>query len=59
VTPGSVAELASALETLIASAELRERLGRAARRKVVADADPNTHRERLVALIKQAAERHG
>jgi starch synthase len=59
VTPGSVAEIASALDALISSAELRERLGRAARRKIAVDADPAAHREWLVALIKQVAERHG
>ena len=59
VTPGSVAGLASALEALIASAELRERLGRAARRKIARDADPISHRERLVALIGQLAGHHG
>jgi alpha-maltose-1-phosphate synthase len=59
VTPGSVTGIASALDALIASAELRERLGRAARRKIAVDADPAAHREWLVALIKQVAERHG
>jgi glycosyltransferase involved in cell wall biosynthesis len=58
VTPGSISEIAAALETLIASAELRDRLGRAARRKIELDADPEVHRQRLVALIKQVAGRH-
>ena len=53
VTPGDTAELVRALELLIGSAELRERLGRAARRKVEIDADPDAHHARLVALISQ------
>jgi glycosyltransferase involved in cell wall biosynthesis len=58
VTPGNIAELVSALDTLVASAELRDRLGRAASRKIEIDANPETHRQRLVALITQAM-RHG
>jgi alpha-maltose-1-phosphate synthase len=54
VTPGHRGELVEALEQLIASAELRERFGRAARIKVEQDADPDAHREKLVALITQA-----
>jgi glycosyltransferase involved in cell wall biosynthesis len=60
VPPGDPAGLARALDALIASAELRERLGRAARRKIEEDANPVTHRDRLVALIAQVAKRnHG
>jgi starch synthase len=59
VTPGSLSEIAAALDTLIASAELRERLGRAARHKITRDADPVAHRGRLVALIEQVAGHHG
>jgi alpha-maltose-1-phosphate synthase len=55
VTPGNVPELVTALDRLISSAELREQLGRAARAKVERDADPDAHRARLVALIKQVA----
>src|SRR4029077_2817527 len=51
VTPGNTAELVRALEQLIGSAELRERFGRAARRKIAIDADPDAHRARLVTLI--------
>ena len=58
VTPGNMAELVSALDTLISSADLRHRLGIAARRKIEIDADPATHRQRLVELITQAV-RHG
>ena len=53
VTPGNMAELVAALDTLISSAELRDRLGRAARRKIEIDASPDAHRLRLVALIDQ------
>lgn len=55
VTPGHVGELTAALDQLIGSAELRDKLGRAARRKIEADADPAVHRVRLLALIKQVA----
>jgi glycosyltransferase involved in cell wall biosynthesis len=58
VPPGDVAALASALDRLISAPELRERLGRAARRRIEHDADPIVHRERLLALIKQVC-RHG
>ena len=63
VTPADRAALGRALETLIESAELRERLGRNARAKIERDADPAAHRRQLVALITQAAasrqKRHG
>jgi starch synthase len=55
VTPGNVSETRRALEELIASAELRERLGREARNQVARDADPLAHRQALVALIRQVA----
>ncbi|HEX9367802.1 MAG TPA: glycosyltransferase family 4 protein [Vicinamibacterales bacterium] len=58
VTPGRVPELAAALDRLISSAELRERLGRAARAKIELDADPGVHRARLMALITQVSQ-HG
>jgi glycosyltransferase involved in cell wall biosynthesis len=57
VTPGDVAGLARTLDRLIGSPELRARLGRAARQKVERDADPRLHRERLVAIIRQASGR--
>jgi starch synthase len=53
VTPGNMAELVAALDTLIGSAELCDRLGRAARRKIEIDASPDAHRQRLVAVIDQ------
>lgn len=59
VTPGNTAELIAALAQLIDSAELRDRLGRAARRKIESSADPDEHRRRLVALITQVAGHHG
>ena len=64
VNPGDIAALAHALEALITSAELRERLGRNARVKIERDGNPDTHRQRLVALlvqlasIRQAGRRH-
>lgn len=65
VAPRNTAELVAALAQLIDSAELRDRLGRAARRKIEMTADPGEHRRRLVALITQAVRfgqqtrRHG
>lgn len=58
VPPGHIAELSAALDRLIASAELRERLGRAARARIELDADPWAHRQRLMALITQVST-HG
>lgn len=59
VTPGSTAELVAALTQLIDSPELRDRFGRAARRKIEVSADAGEHRRRLMALITQAAGHHG
>ena len=65
VAPGDVNGLVQALDQLIASAELRDRLGRNARRKIEQDADPEFHRRHLVSLIeqvasiRQGAKRHG
>jgi glycosyltransferase involved in cell wall biosynthesis len=58
VSPGDRTALARALETLLASAELRERLGRNARAKIEQDGNPDTHRARLVALITQVSKHH-
>jgi starch synthase len=55
VTPGNTAELVEALTRLIDSADLRERLGRAARRKVELTACPEDHRRSLMALITQVS----
>jgi len=58
VTPGDVPQLIAALDTLIGSADTRARLGHAARRKIEIDASPESHRQRLLALIAQVV-RHG
>jgi starch synthase len=52
-------ELIAAMRRLQSSAELRSEMGRAARRKIERDADPVAHRDRLLALITQAASHHG
>lgn len=65
VPPGDRPGLRRALAALIDSAELRDRLGRNARRKIEADAHPDDHRRRLLALVSQVASirqgstRHG
>jgi glycosyltransferase involved in cell wall biosynthesis len=58
VEPGDTRQLIAALDTLIASADLRETLGRAARRKIENDADPEVHRIRMLELIRQVMK-HG
>jgi alpha-maltose-1-phosphate synthase len=58
VTPGSIDEIATALDRLIGSAELRHAMGRAARRKIERDADPSDHRRRLIDLISEVSH-HG
>lgn len=57
VTPQDTRGLVRALETLLGSAELRERMGRNARRKIEVDGNPDTHRRELVALITQVSRR--
>jgi len=65
IPPGDVPGLVQALDRLLGSAELRDRLGRNARRKIERDAHPEDHRRQLVALISQVASirqgplRHG
>jgi glycosyltransferase involved in cell wall biosynthesis len=65
VAPGDRAALARALDRLLVSAELRDRLGRNARQKIERDAHPEEHRRRLVALVSEVAsirqepKRHG
>ena len=49
------ASLARALDALIASAELRDQLGRNARRKIERGAHPDEHRRQLVALLSHVA----
>ena len=65
IPTGDVPGLVQALDRLLGSAELRDRLGRNARRKIERDAHPEDHRRQLVALISQVASirqgplRHG
>lgn len=59
IAPASSDELVAALDRLIGSAELRSRMGRAARRKIEGDADPERHRRELVALIREVSGDHG
>jgi glycosyltransferase involved in cell wall biosynthesis len=59
VDPHDPRELSAALDRLIGSAELRLRIGRAARAKMELDADPELHRRKLLALIAQVSDRHG
>jgi glycosyltransferase involved in cell wall biosynthesis len=59
ITPGDKGQLIRAMETLLTSADTRNRMGRSARQKIEADADPAAHRRRIVALITQAAGLHG
>jgi len=59
VTPRSIEEIAAALDRLIRSGDLRDSMGRAARRKIERDADPAAHRRRLVDLISQVRRQHG
>ena len=58
VTPGDRGQLIRAMEALLTSADLRNRMGEAARHKVEVDAAPDVHRRQLVALITQSAGRH-
>ena len=59
VPPGDETAIAGALDRLIGSAELRASMGRAGRRKIERDADPEAHRLKLVALIREVAQHHG
>ena len=59
VPPGDEAAIAAALDRLIGSAELRASMGRAGRRKIERDADPEAHRLQLVALIREVGQYHG
>jgi glycosyltransferase involved in cell wall biosynthesis len=65
IPPRDIARLVQALDALIGSAELRDRLGRNARRKIEHDAHPDDHRRQLVAVISEVAsirqgpQRHG
>jgi glycosyltransferase involved in cell wall biosynthesis len=57
VPPRNVAALIGAMDTLLASAAARERIGAAARRKIEHDADPDRHRDRLLDLIYEVVGR--
>src|SRR5262249_13026438 len=58
IPPGNRAELIAALEAMIAAPDRRHRVGRGARQKIEVDADPASHRRKIVALITQAANAH-
>jgi glycosyltransferase involved in cell wall biosynthesis len=51
VDPGDTKDLAHALETLVADAALRGRLGRAARARIEHVAHPLRHLERLADIV--------
>lgn len=55
VAPGDCEGLVRALRTLIESADLRQRFGRAARDQVLRDAHPDDYRRRLAGIIRDAA----
>jgi starch synthase len=57
VAPGDRPALVEALRVVLASAELRNRMGRAAREQVLRDAHPDEYRRRLTWIIQDAAER--
>jgi glycosyltransferase involved in cell wall biosynthesis len=57
--PGHRGQLIAAMEAMIASPDRRHLMGLAARHKIELEADPAAHRERILALITQAARRHG
>ena len=59
VTPGDTGQLIRAMDAMSSSAEMRNRMGRAARQKIEVDADPDTHRRQIVALITQAVDCDG
>jgi glycosyltransferase involved in cell wall biosynthesis len=57
VPPGDIAALITAMDALVESPALRDRLGRAARQRIAALADPVEHKARLLELIRTAAAR--
>ena len=58
VAPGDVNGLAAALVELLSSAELRERMGRAAIARSREIFSPQAHERRWTALIRDVAVRH-
>ena len=57
VPPNDRGSLVRALRTLVESAELRHRLGRAGREQVLRDAHPDDYRRRLTNIIHAVAHR--
>ncbi|HEV2237321.1 MAG TPA: glycosyltransferase family 4 protein [Ktedonobacterales bacterium] len=55
--PGDVAALRNAIETLLASPDLRARMGAAARREVESEYDARHNGQRLVDVLKAATDR--
>lgn len=58
IAPGDRAQLIAAMEAMIASPDRRHLMGRAARQRIEVDADPGSHRRKIVALITQATNGH-
>src|SRR4029079_11442570 len=54
--PGDEPDIAVAPDRLIGSAELRASMGRAGRRKIERDADPEAQRLKLVAFNRRGAQ---
>lgn len=59
VPEGDAGALAAAMQRLAASPELRQDMGRRARRLVEESASPEGYMERLTAVLREAAERKG
>jgi glycosyltransferase involved in cell wall biosynthesis len=55
IRPGDRVALADALRQLLGSAALRQRMGRAARARAAVSADPDAYRDRLRAILQDAA----
>jgi len=58
VAPGDRGALVRALATLVQSADLRLRMGRAARERMLAIASPAAYAHKLQAVIEHVMERH-
>jgi glycosyltransferase involved in cell wall biosynthesis len=55
VTPGDRGQLIHAMEAMLTSADMRNRMGQEARQKISVEANPDVYRRKLVALLTQAA----
>jgi glycosyltransferase involved in cell wall biosynthesis len=55
VAPGDRRQLIRAMEAMLTSADMRNRMGQEARQKVSVEANPDVYRRKLVALITQTA----